>query len=76
MAHGWRGRGKVRGGRGTTGRGVNANRRGTTLSVSWERVMSRTGEIDCFHEDGFPGLLSPPLSQGLPSAVVAPLGLG
>ena len=33
--------------------------------------MSRTGEIDCFHEDGFPGLLSPPPSRGSPSAAVA-----
>ena len=64
-AHGQRGRGKARGGRGTTGRQVNANRRGTTLSASWEAVMSRAGDIDRFHEDGFPGLLSPPPSWGL-----------
>ena len=41
--------------------------------------MSRTGEIDPFHEDGFPGLLSPPTLRGLPSAaaaLAAPLGLG
>ncbi len=44
-AHGRRGRGEARGGRGTTGRRVNANRRGT-LSASWEAVMSRAGEID------------------------------
>jgi hypothetical protein len=45
-AHGRRGRGEARGGGGTTGRRVYANRRGTTLSVSCEAVMSRAGEID------------------------------
>ncbi len=34
--------------------------------------MSRAGEIDCFHEDGFPGLLSPPPSRGLLLAAAAP----
>ena len=64
MAHGRRGRGKFRGGRGTTGRRVNANCRDTTLSASWEAVMSHAGEINRFHEDGLPGLLSPPPSRG------------
>jgi hypothetical protein len=63
-AHGRHGRGEARGGRGTTGRRANANRRGMTLSASWEAVMSHTGEIDRFHEDGFLGLLSPPPSRG------------
>ena len=36
---------------------------GTTLSASWEAVMSRAEEINRFH-DGFPGLLFPPPSQG------------
>jgi CelD/BcsL family acetyltransferase involved in cellulose biosynthesis len=30
----------------------------------WEAVMSSAGEIDRFHKDGFPGLLSPPPSRG------------
>jgi hypothetical protein len=64
-AHGWRGHGEAQGGRGTMGRRVNANRRGMMLSASWEAVMSRVGEIDRFHEDGFPGLLSPPPLRGL-----------
>jgi len=29
--------------------------------------MSRAGDIDRFHKDGFPGLLSPPTSRGSPS---------
>jgi hypothetical protein len=50
---------------------VNANRRGTTLSASWETVMSSAGEIDRFHEDGFPGLLSPPPSRDTTRGVEA-----
>jgi hypothetical protein len=41
--------------------------------------MSREGDDHRFHEDGFPGLLSPPPSQGSPSAAAAsaaPLGGG
>ena len=30
--------------------------------------MSSAGESDCFHEDGFPSLLSPPPSRGSPAA--------
>ena len=49
-AHGRRGRGEARGGRGTTGRRVNTNHCGKTLSASWEAVMSRAGEIGrCRH---------------------------
>ena len=46
--------GEARGGRGATRRRVNANRHGKTLSASWEAVMSRAGEIDHSHKDGFP----------------------
>jgi len=64
LIDGRRGRGKAQGGRGTTGRRANANHRGTTLSASWEAVMSHAGEIDRFHKDGFPGLLSLPPLRG------------
>jgi hypothetical protein len=66
VAHGWHG--KARGGRGAMGRRVNENRCGTTLSASWEAVMSHVGEIDCFHGDGFPCPPSPPPLWGLPAA--------
>ena len=58
-AHGRLDRSEARGGWEATGWRVNTNCRSTTLSASWEAVMSGVGEIDCFHEDGFLGLLSP-----------------
>ena len=37
--------------------------------------MSRAGEINRFHEDGFPSLLSPPPLRGSPAAAAAPAAL-
>ena len=60
-----------RGARGAGGNGwrANANRCGTTLSASWDAMMSRAGVIDCFHKDSFP--TPPPRCPHMGSPVVA-----
>ena len=49
--------------------GWHVNCHSKMLSASWEAVMSRAGEIDRFHEDDFPDLLSLPPLRGSPAVL-------